>query len=77
MFVNEKDLLIFKADNKNVNFLTQFSLGIISNGFSVTESRKATLNENIFDFSVNYNSIVKSDILTIHNYLMPKNNIKE
>ena len=50
-FANEKDLVIFKVDNKNVNFLTQFSLGSISNGFSVTESRKATLNENVWFFS--------------------------
>ena len=32
-FVNEKGLFKFKADNKNVNFITQFCLGSISNGF--------------------------------------------
>ena len=28
----------FKADNENVNFSKQFSLGSISNGISATES---------------------------------------
>ena len=30
---NEKEIFKFKADNKNVNFPTQFCLGSISNGF--------------------------------------------
>ena len=34
------------------------------------------LNESVYDFSVDYNSIDKSDILTIYKYLMIKNNIK-
>ena len=41
-----------------------------SNGFSATESRK------MYDFSVDYNSIDKSDILNIHKYLMTKNDVK-
>ena len=64
------------ADNKNVKFLDQFCLGSISNGFSATESREVSLNENVYDSSVDYNSIDKSDILNIHKYLMKKNNIK-
>ena len=35
LFVNGKKII--KADNKNVNFSTRFSLGSISDGFSVTE----------------------------------------
>ena len=76
LFVNGKEILIFKADNKNVNFLTQFCLGIMSNGFSATESREVSLNGNVFDFLVDYNSIDKSDKLNIQKYLMAKNNIK-
>ena len=34
LFVNGKGIFKFKADNKNVNFGTQFCLGSISNGFS-------------------------------------------
>ena len=37
---------------------------------------KVSFNENVYDFSVDYNSIDKSDILNIHKYLMTKNNIK-
>ena len=50
MFVNGKEIFKFKADNANVNFPTQFCLGSISNGFSVTESREVSLNENVYDF---------------------------
>ena len=39
LFVNRKEILKFKAGNKNVNFTTQFCLGSISNGLSATESR--------------------------------------
>ena len=53
-----------------------FQLGSISNGFSAVESREVSLNGNVNDFSVDYNSIDKSDIINIHNYLLAKNNIK-
>ena len=76
LFVNGKEILKFKANNRNVNFPTQFCLGNISNGFSITESREVSLNGNVYDFSVDYNSIDKFDILNIHKYLMTKNNIK-
>ena len=63
-FVNGKE--IFKADNKNINFPTQFCLGSISNGFSAAGSREVSLYGNVYDLSVDYNSIDKSDILNIH-----------
>ena len=72
----EKKIFKFKTANKNVNFPIQFCLGGISNGFSNTESRKVSLNGNVYDFSVDSNSIDKSGILNIHKYLMTKNNIK-
>ena len=46
------------------------------NGFSATDSREVFLNGNVYDFSVNYNSIDKSDILNIQKYLMTKNDAK-
>ena len=76
LFVNEKEIFKFKAENKNVNFPTQFFLGSISNGFSTTESREVFLNGNMYDFSVNYNFIDKSNILNTHKYLMARNDIK-
>ena len=75
-FVNGKEIFKFKAGNKNANFPTQFCLGSISNGFSALESGEVYLNWYVYDFSVDYNSIDKSDILNIHKYLMTKNNIK-
>ena len=34
------------------------------------------LNRNVYDLSVDYNSLGKSDILNIHKFPMTKNNIK-
>ena len=48
----------------------------MSNAFGATESREVSLKGNVYDFSVSYNSIDKSDILNIHKYLVTKNNIK-
>ena len=76
MFVNGKEIFKFKVLNKN-NFPTQFSLASISNGFSAIESTEVSLNGNVYDFSVDYSSIDKSDISDIRKYLMPKNNINE
>ena len=67
---------LFKADNKNVNFPIQFCSVNIFNALSTTESGEVFLNGNVYDFSVDYNSIDKSYILNIHKYLMTKNNIK-
>ena len=67
-FFNRKEIIKFKANNKNVNSLTRFWLGCISDGFSTTESRAASSNGNLYDFSVDYNSIDKSDIFNIHKW---------
>ena len=72
----EKKKIKFKSDNKNVNFLTRLCLGSISNGLSAAESREVYLYGNVFNFSVDYNSIDESEILNIHKYLMIKNNVK-
>ena len=48
----------------------------MSNGFSASKSGEVSLNGNVYYFSVDYNSIDKSDILNIHKYLMTKNDIK-
>ena len=65
LFLNGKEIVKFKDDNKNVDFPTQFCLGSISNGFRNTESREVSLNENVYDFSVDKSSIDKYDILNI------------
>ena len=76
LFANGKEVVRFKAISKNSNFPTQFSLVRVSNGFSAAKSREVSLNENVYDFSVDYNSIDKSDTLSIHNYLIIKSNMK-
>ena len=74
LFVNRKEIFKFKSDNKNFNFPTRFCLGSVSNGYNNTESRDVSLNGNVYDFSLDYNFIDKSDIINIHQYLMTKNN---
>ena len=76
LFVKRKEIFKFKADNKHVNFPTQFCLESLSNVFSVIESREVSLNRDVYDFSVDYNSFDKSDKLNIDKYLMTKNNKK-
>ena len=76
MFVIGNEILKFKSDNKNINFPTQFCLESIANGFSAPESREVSLNGNVYDFSVNYNSFDKLDLLNIHKQLTAKNYIK-
>ena len=55
LFVNRKEIFMFKADNKKVDFPTQFCLGSLYNGFSNTDSREIY----VYSFSVDYNSIDK------------------
>ena len=76
MFVNGNEIFKFKADNKNVKFPTQFCLGSISNRFNAHESREVSLNGNVYNFSVDHNSVDKYNMLNIHKYLMTKNNTK-
>ena len=52
----EKKTLKLKKKKKNVIFPTQFCLGSISNGFSNTEPGEVSLNGNVHDLLVNYNS---------------------
>ena len=63
LFVNGKQILKFKADNKNVNLPIHFYLGSVSNGFSATEFREVSSNGNVYDFSVDYQSVYNYDIL--------------
>ena len=39
-------------------------------------SREVSLNEHVYELSVDYNSIDKFDMLNIHKILMTENNIK-
>ena len=65
-----------KLTIKMLTFQVIFCLGRISDGVSNIEAREVSLNENVHDFSVDYNYIDKSDIIRIRKYFMTKNNIK-
>ena len=58
------------------SLITNLIFWYISDGFSATESREVSLNGYTYDFSVDYNSVEKSDMLNIYMYLMTKNNMK-
>ena len=60
LFVNGKEIFKLKVGNKNLNIPTQFCLKGTYNGFSTTEFREESLNKNVYDFSVDYNSFDKS-----------------
>ena len=76
LFVNRKEIYKFKASNKSVNFTCQFCLRRITNKFDYVDSEEVLLKGNVYNFSVDYCSIDKSDVLNIHVYLISKNNIK-
>ena len=52
--------------------LTQFCLGSICNGHGATDSKEVSLKRNVYDSSVDYNPIDKSDILNILKYYLFK-----
>ena len=68
-FLLEKS--VFKADNKNVNFPSQFCLRCVSENFVLIKLKK-NLQKNVYNFSVNYNPVSKSEILNIHKDLIVK-----
>ena len=70
-------MLTFQLNFISEAYLIDFCFGSISNRFSATETREIILNENVYDFSVDYNSLDNSEILSVHEYLMIKNNIKQ
>ena len=76
LFVNSKEIFKFKTCNENVNFLAQVCLGSIFIEFNAFESREVSLKRNIYDFSVDYNSVDKSCKLNTHKYLIVMNKIK-
>ena len=74
MFVNGKQIHIFKAKYFEIVAIP-LCLGNISKDCSVDNKKETGLNGWVYDFSVDYDAIVVSDILDIHKYLMKKNEI--
>ena len=73
----EKKSLSLKLTIKMLTFQLHFVLeAYLKDISSATKLREVSLNENVYNFAVNYNFVDKSDILNIQKYLMVKKNIK-
>ena len=75
LFVNWKEIYKFKASNKNNKFQSPFCLWSISNAFDYVDLERVSFKGNVYDFSTDYGTVGKSDILNIHKYLIIKNSI--
>ena len=74
LFVNGTEIYVFKAKDSGM-MASPLSLGNISKDFSVDNMKRTGLNEYVYDFSVDYDSIAVIDRLDIHKYLTEKNGI--
>ena len=74
LFVNGGEIIKFKAKDSEI-IPYELSLGKISKDWSIDNMKKTGPKGCVYDFSVDYDAIVVSDILDIHKYLMKKNDI--
>ena len=74
LFVNGIEIHKFKSKDSEI-LGHSLCLGNISKDRSVDNRKKTRLNGYVYDFSVDYDAIAVDDILSIHKYLMKKNNI--
>ena len=74
---NGKEIYKFKASNKNNNFSSWFCLGSASDECNSDDLNEVSFKGNICDFSVDFDSIDKSNILNMHKYLIIKNRIQK
>ena len=74
LFVNGTDVIKFKAKDSEINPY-EFCLGNISKDWSVDNTKKTSLKDCVYYFSVDCDATAVFDILDIHNYLMEKNGI--
>ena len=74
LFVNGTEIYKFTAKDTVINPYN-LCLVNISKDFSRSNMKKTGFNGNIYDFSVDYDSINVDNIKDIHKYLMKKNEI--
>ena len=74
LFVNGKEIIKCKAKDSEI-VPTPLCLENITKEFSEDNTKKTRLNEYVYDFSFDYDTIAVTDILDIHKYLMKKNEI--
>ena len=65
----------FKSNDKNVNFPNTFCLVRKSNKFDYVRAKEVSLKRYVYNSSVDYGAIDKSEILNIHRFLMVKHYI--
>ena len=69
----EKKSINLKQIIKNINFANKFCRGSISNKCA---AEKVLLKSNVYDFSLEYDTINKFDLLNIHKFSMTENSVK-
>ena len=74
LFVNGAEVIKFKAKDSEIAPYS-LCLGNVSKNWSVDNMKKSELKGYVYDFSVNYDSIMVSDITDTHKYLMKNNEI--
>ena len=74
LFVNGTEIIKFKAKDFMI-VPNNLQLGNVSKDFSASNMKKTGFNGYIYDFSVEYDSIVIDNIKDIHKYLVKKNGI--
>ena len=74
LFLNGKEIHNFKIKDSKI-VATPLCGGNISKDWTADNLKKTGLNEYVYDFSVDYDSIPVDDMLDIYNYLTKKNDI--
>ena len=73
LFVNGTEIIKLKAKDSEI-VATPLCLGNIAKDWSLDNTNNTGLNEYVYDFSVDYDTIAV-DFLDIHKYLMEKSNM--
>ena len=71
LFVNGAEIIKFKAKDSEI-IPNVLCLGNVSKDFSPENMKKTGLYGTVYDFSVNYGDTSVDDILSIHKYLIKK-----
>ena len=74
LFVKGKEIHKFTAKDSMI-VTNNLCLGNVSKDFWASNMKKAGFNSDIYEFSVDYDSVDVDDVLDTHKYLMKKNDI--
>ena len=76
LFVNVKEIHKFTVKDSEI-IPSELCLRNILKDWSINNMKKTGLKGCVYDFSVDYDAVLVSDIIDIHKYLMKKNEIKQ